>query len=611
MKKLITILLILATMLAAFGSVSYTTASAASSHVYMIVTNPGEDSNTQMCIGFHSDWEYTSCYIQYTTASDTGFTNAKRVNPTKNTEAYTWFYGHATTNAGANPFTKKFIDWDAVLTGLKPNTNYIYRVCDGTDYSKTYKFKTAGAENFSIIWTSDAHVNSASPARLTDQREIFSFLETKAKYSIGFHFNTGDIVAIGDRYNDWLSVANSEFMQNYMFAPVVGNHDVYDAAMTSDPAYTQYFKSSEYFKYVYANPKNAYVHQSQRLQAYLANDGIADPDGSKAREDTNGKNYWFNYNGCLFIVFDYWTFHYGAKEVTEAFTWASNVIKANEGKYNYLICSDHLNLIAGHGGGSRYYEEKYMSFLDENNVDIFLAGDNHIWLRTDRLYNKQVITDPAKGTYIIQAPCISRPQTVTCTEPAGYAVAQYSIANATLGSTVIDVTPEGMTFTMYAKESGAYKQIDTVTIPKKVRANTPVITPEDPIAVTSPDYGTIKDDMLVGAKLGMKCAELCMGFNLDVTVKTPEGYCSNGDVNIATGWTVGTDKQRLTIVVTGDVSGNGKVRVTDYLMTKRIVQGTYDPNEPNKLAADVDGDGSYTATDYQNIKLYFKGQKTF
>ena len=135
--------------------------------------------------------------------------------------------------------------------------------------------------------------------------------------------------------------------------------------------------------------------------------------------------------------------------------------------------------------------------------------------------------------------------------------------------------------------------------------------PEDPIAVNSSAYGVIKDGMLTKAKLGMLTSTLRGGFNLNVTIKSHDGTVLSDSIVIATGMVVGTKQQSLTIVVPGDVSGTGKIRVTDYLMAKRIVQGTYNPAAAYKLAADVDGDNKYTATDYQNIKLYFKGQKNF
>ncbi|MBE6677632.1 MAG: hypothetical protein E7597_02425 [Ruminococcaceae bacterium] len=61
----------------------------------------------------------------------------------------------------------------------------------------------------------------------------------------------------------------------------------------------------------------------------------------------------------------------------------------------------------------------------------------------------------------------------------------------------------------------------------------------------------------------------------------------------------------LTIVVTGDIDGNGKVTTTDYIAIKnQLVRNNL--NDTEKLAADVDGYGIST-TDYMKVKLHFEG----
>ncbi len=61
----------------------------------------------------------------------------------------------------------------------------------------------------------------------------------------------------------------------------------------------------------------------------------------------------------------------------------------------------------------------------------------------------------------------------------------------------------------------------------------------------------------------------------------------------------------LTIIVTGDIDGNGKVTTTDYIAIKnQLVSNNLGDTE--KLAADVDGYGIST-TDYMKVKLHFEG----
>ena len=469
-----------------------------SSHVYMIFTNPGEDCTTEMRIGFHSDYLYTDCYVEYTTADDTGFLYPTRVEGTYDDQKYLWFYNRLTTNAlSDNRFGTKFLDWGVELYDLTPDTDYIYRVCDGDGaYSKTYSFKTAGAEKYSIIWMSDAHVNEGYTGRINAWRNMFKFAETQAKYDIGFQFSTGDSTTSGDRYGDWLTIANEDFTQKYMIANLVGNHDVYDSIMDDDTVYyTQYWKSGQYFEIVNNNPRNGYTALSNRVNGYLTGDGYTAYQNESANkiigvdsgvhsgkqitgamDNTDGRMYWFNYNGILFIIFEYYSMMSGA-DTKNALDWAGSVIEANYGKYDYIVCANHVNLINGGGGDFRDYGatdyEYFGEFFDKYGVDMFLAGDNHVYLRTNPIYDGAVSSDPNKGTYIIQAPCLSRPQNFTAKDPAGYAVKQYSMSGTTVGGLVIDVDENGLTFNCLVYEmlgTTPYYCYDSFTVPKRDRA---------------------------------------------------------------------------------------------------------------------------------------------
>ncbi|MBQ4648533.1 MAG: fibronectin type III domain-containing protein, partial [Clostridia bacterium] len=470
-----------------------------SSHVYMIVTNPGEDCTTQMRIGFHSDYTYTDCYVELTLADDPRFLHPVKINGTYDDQKYIWFYNRLTTNAlSENRFATKFLDWGVELEDLTPDTDYIYRVCDGEGgYSDTYSFKTAGADEYTIIWMSDAHVNADYVGRLNAWVNMFKYAESVAKYDVAFQFSTGDTTTSGDRYADWQAVYDQDFVKNYMLANVVGNHDVYDSIMDDDTVYyTQYWKSGQYFEIVNNNPVNGFTANSQRINGYLNSDGYTDYANQSANhlfavdsgllsgkqisggvDDTSGRKYWFNYNGILFIIFDYYSMMF-AEDTKNALEWAGKVIEDNYGKYDYIICADHVNLINGGSGTFRDYGacdyDFFGPFFDKYGVDIFLAGDNHVYLHTDAIYNGAVSTDPSKGTYIVQAPCLSRPQAnITAYDAAGFALKQYSVAGTTVGGLTIDVDESGLTFNCLVYEmlgTTPYYCYDSFTIPKREKA---------------------------------------------------------------------------------------------------------------------------------------------
>ena len=553
MKKALSLMLVLVMCLSIVAEYPEIDVDAASTHVYMIGTFPGENSNVSMNIGWHSDYTYTNCYVEYTVKSDTSFANAKKVNGTYDSDDYLWFYNRPITSSTSDGYlTPKFLNWGVTLENLTPNTDYIYRIYDGVSaYSDIHNFKTGGAENFSIIWTSDMHLfpGSAYASRLTDWVGMVDHLETMADYPIGFHLGTGDIVTCGDRYGSWLEAFGQDFTKQYMFANLLGNHDVEDAAMRIAPNYTEFWKSSEYFRIVHNNPKNAYTQTNQLYVKYLNDYGLsqykdypADKliayDSSNpekyctgALEDTNGMNYWFKYGNCLFIMFDYWSFYYSTTDRQRAFDWAAEVIEANKGTYDYLICGEHEYLIHGSGGGNKKYTNYWMPFMDANNVDVFIAGDNHVYLRTGSLYNGSVTSDVLnKGTYIVQAPSLSKGVSSSLYlegDPSGYIKYQYCYGSATKGGLVLNVTPTGIKFEVACREGSNYRTVDTFTIKKKNREKN-----------VSLGYYTVNTDSLNVRETSNASSQLLTSIPNGTTVEITAADGSWGRVryNGYTGW---------------------------------------------------------------------------
>ena len=64
----------------------------------------------------------------------------------------------------------------------------------------------------------------------------------------------------------------------------------------------------------------------------------------------------------------------------------------------------------------------------------------------------------------------------------------------------------------------------------------------------------------------------------------------------------------VTVILKGDVDGNGGVDATDYSRLKAVLLGTFTFNEVEKLAADVEQNGIIDTTDYMRIKAHFLGE---
>ncbi len=509
MKKLLAVLLTLVLCIPCFSSYGLLSFAEESPYVYMITTNPAEDCSTAMNIGWFTDLGYTKSYVLYTTADDTEFAKASKAVGEYNDQNWKWFENRFIGMSGGERFTKGFLDYGVTLENLMPDTDYIYKIADGKGgYSKVYKFKTAGQTEFSMMWISDYHLTNYEETTKTPRLDgVVDYLETINKYEIGAVFSTGDSVACGDRIGFWQHLYDRPFMNEYMYFATVGNHDLFDNMMKEDfktdengryvfdengkmvSNFNTFWQSSNYFGITANYPDNGYTTVDPRLTDYLNKNGYSSYAGQPADlpiyvdegslaggmitgnvTNTDGKAYWFIYNRMLFIVIDYYALTYNGN-IDDTFNWAGSVIEANKGKYDYLICTEHLNIWWGDSGTSRYYE-RYKNFLDKYNVDLFFAGDNHIYFRSNSLVGGETNTDPEKGTIFLQAPAITNTSSYSYqTGPAGVGVNKYSAA-AYMGGAMIDVDSEGLHFTVAVSTDGNVDTLynyDTFTIPKKVR----------------------------------------------------------------------------------------------------------------------------------------------
>ena len=64
----------------------------------------------------------------------------------------------------------------------------------------------------------------------------------------------------------------------------------------------------------------------------------------------------------------------------------------------------------------------------------------------------------------------------------------------------------------------------------------------------------------------------------------------------------------VTVVILGDLDGNGRITSTDYLRLKASIMGSYTLDKAAAVAGDVDLNGSLNTTDYLRIKAHFLGE---
>ncbi len=365
MKKLLSFFLIACLCIGMVG-VNYggVGVHAVSTHVHHIVTNPAENCSTAMNIGFLADTGYTKCYVQYTTADDTAFANALTNSGTQKaygaSESSNPFYNvYATTSSNTAYYqTPTFIDYSVNLTGLTPDTNYIYRIYDGSDYSATYSFKTAATSgDWSFVVTGDFHQWYSATRGNNATKAInaaISLASQKGYPAVEHIASVGDITAHGADYLQWQNLYDLPWIKKYSFANAIGNHD----AMNRNGSYKNDWNA------IMANyPKNGYSA------------GL-------------GTCFYYIYNNVLFIYIDY------DDTSSAAQAWVDSVCTNMAGQYKYSVLVNHRPATSKTTGKTySYFWNYWADNCDANKIDLVLAGDHHCYMRTYPLKNGSKVTN--------------------------------------------------------------------------------------------------------------------------------------------------------------------------------------------------------------------------
>ena len=332
---------------------------------YSIITCPGEDASRQMNISWASDTSQKADYVIYTVAKDVNWKRAKKCSG--ESHLCRTFDGIYSKTADNNDFYEKIVfnKYGAVLKNLKSGTDYKYRIVSGNGVeSGTHRFKTAGPNTWSAAIISDFHHYTPLPHRL---EAAVAILDTIKSYDpeINWILHLGDVCAWGGSYSFWRTLYEQDYFAKYMWAGVNGNHD----NMTR-----KYFLSNTFFRNANNYPLNGYPGEY-------------------------GVCYFFKYSNALFIILNNEDMHTD-EQLNAAQIWVRKVVAENPSKY--IIVCEHYQWFYGENGKFSQYS-RWCNLFDELGVDLALAANNHIYVRTNALYNGKE-TDGTKGTVYIQTP---------------------------------------------------------------------------------------------------------------------------------------------------------------------------------------------------------------
>lgn len=393
---------------------------------FTVIANVGEDASTTVRLNWHTDVDCREGVCRYTFADDWDWSEARSM--TAQRELCTVFDSIYSKTADGKDFyeSARFIRNTLELDSLVPDTQYKYFI-EG-DNTIRY-FKTAPRDN---NWTaaviSDFHAYAPLPARTRAAMDMLATLERcNGEFDMVLH--VGDIIAWGGSYSFWRELYANEPFEKYVWAGVNGNHD----NMSRGYAH----QSNEFFRYTNNNPLNGY-------------------------EGEMGVCYHFTYGNTLFVMLNNESMK-SEEGLCKAQQWVRQVIAANP--HRFVVVMEHYQWFYGNTGESSQYE-RWRQLFDECGVDLAIAANNHIYARTNALY-QGVETDGSRGTVYVQTPSSDNERGQALQEWNGnHPLIKYlwNEGSNTVGALILNATDNELSVTLYNRDGNA---IDSAIVKRK------------------------------------------------------------------------------------------------------------------------------------------------
>ena len=296
---------------------------------------------------------------------------------------------------------KGFYSNQAVLTGLLPDKEYVYRVKNGDTISDIYSFTSGNNDgSYEFAFVGDPQIGAGS----TDS-DIEGWNETlktiSSKFNADFLLSGGDQVNTASNETQYTGYIN-ELFTSLPSATTIGNHD------SGSAAYNQHF-----------NLPNESADKGQT---------------------TAGSDYWFVYENTLFI-----NLNSNDRSTAEHKAFIEEAIAANPNvKWKTVVFHHSIFSTASHvdDGDIITRRNELPQVFKDLDIDVVLMGHDHVYTRTYMMDG--TTPDTSKG---VQS---------SVTNPTGIL---YLTANSASGSKYYDIKAPNAEYS--AKMDQSYRRMVT------------------------------------------------------------------------------------------------------------------------------------------------------
>lgn len=349
-------------------------ATAQSPGIFSISTGPGEDAAHQACISWATDTTITGTYVLLT---EKGSRDTTKFLPQQQAR-WDVFNGVWSNDKDGKEFYEDavFTKCGTVLTGLRADTDYEYVIASGAERSGVHSFRTAGSEKWSACLISDFHSYPPLPKRLEAAMGMIGTIRA-CDPSVDWVLSPGDVVSWGGSYSFWKRLFEEPEFARMMWGRVNGNHDNWtkESQVTHNfDIPNDYFLGTSYF------PRNGYDKEM-------------------------GVCYHFRYGNTLFVMLNSEDLN-GKGETQAAIDWVRSVVmsaRKGDNPPTFVVVCQHWEWFIGTNGRTSEYK-RWHELFDELDVDLAVAGNNHVYVRTHPLYRDGITDGRRNGTVYLQTP---------------------------------------------------------------------------------------------------------------------------------------------------------------------------------------------------------------
>ena len=348
-------------------------------------------------------------------------------------------FSDVTATKTASKYVSGFSYYHCEITGIVPNTGYLYRVGNETEgWSETYSFTSGSGDGaFSFLLAGDPQLGSSGKLG----KDAEGWVETMNKATewfpdVEFLISAGDQVENKATEEQFTAFTRPEQLKSLPVAVNVGNHD------SGLDSYSEHF--------IVPNADNTTVTGT----------GVS------------GGDYWYTYNGVLFLSINS-NDRSTAKHKAFLVSAIADYKTANDGKEpKWKIVTFHHSVYstASHESDGDIIDRRNELPLvfSELGIDAVLMGHDHVYARTFMMSGTQPTTDVVSGA--VTDPGYGQVLYLTANSASGskfYAIHNKKFPYAAVTNqenvpniTKIDVSDGALTFNTY--RTGADNTIENV-----------------------------------------------------------------------------------------------------------------------------------------------------